>query len=976
MKNKFLRRAICLALMTPVCAGLVTDRVVAVDPMADNQIWDETYDNPTQDLTIIWPATDTHYDGSPIRGNSIVNANSVKIENHRTDYDILSKGIYADSDNTHTLTVTAKSIDIMGRDDGVYSEGNGSALLKGFDTLKIAADEGYGIVNNNNITNTSGGNGRPMEFIGNTGSTITISSNGHRPAINNNSATSNVTLKAGTIDVSTSNKAGSGNGLAAGGTVTTAFNPYAVGGTVIIDGDTLVKITNTAGSAAVNAYIGEIDINQNTSGTLQLTGDALASNKGIDNLNFAGKDSFIQGNMKASNNGTINAVLESDNAYAKGNAIAEGGTVNVTYAGAEANHQGNINATDTADKKGTVNANFTGEKASMAGDILAGVDGGTTTTTIATTMSGKTTTKSNTTTQSASGGVVSAQFSGADAALKGNIAAKGIGTINADFTGVHSSMVGDISAGTGPSSVTTESDGGIPPYFTTHTTAVTDSEGGNGVVNANFTGSDSSLTGKVTTIYHPVDDSLTSEAATNLVFSNGSRWNMTADSNVTKLTNDASTVNMQASGVGNYETLTTKNYGGSGGTMLMDTDLASQIDGDKLVITDGSTAGTTAIQVSDSSLKTGAEVTGPKHLLLVTGASSGTTFVGKSLDAGGLWETTPDIKNGTQVVDETGNVIGQADEWYLDMLKKKPNPATREMIDSFGESYSFWRNILTDDTLRQRLGDLRYDEKAAGLWTRIKGGQINGAGYDNDYVMYQIGYDKIKENTAYGLAFDYARGFGAYPDGGASDTRMGMLSLYATNYRNGYRDGYGTYSDVVLKLGKQKNDMRNYGEYPDAYDYGSWGVSASYEMGKTIALDKGWFVEPEGQLVFGHLDKADFTTNRGTVVHKDGVNSVLGRLGVVLGRKMATKDYYFKFNAWHDFGGSSDADLFAANGERMYRDDDFGGTFYEFGVGGNIVINDGTHGTRCHLYGDVLRMYGNANATGWQANAGLRWEFN
>lgn len=63
-------------------------------------------------------------------------------------------------------------------------------------------------------------------------------------------------------------------------------------------------------------------------------------------------------------------------------------------------------------------------------------------------------------------------------------------------------------------------------------------------------------------------------------------------------------------------------------------------------------------------------------------------------------------------------------------------------------------------------------------------------------------------------------------------------------------------------------------------------------------------------------------------------------------------------------------DLAAANGETMHYSQDYGGTWYVLGLGGNWDLSKA-----CHLYADVERTFGaDANKT-VQFNAGLRWEF-
>ena len=44
-------------------------------------------------------------------------------------------------------------------------------------------------------------------------------------------------------------------------------------------------------------------------------------------------------------------------------------------------------------------------------------------------------------------------------------------------------------------------------------------------------------------------------------------------------------------------------------------------------------------------------VTGAKNLLLITDASQNVNFVGKNLNAGGLWDVTPTLENGEMLLD-------------------------------------------------------------------------------------------------------------------------------------------------------------------------------------------------------------------------------------------------------------------------------------------------------------------------------------
>ena len=250
------------------------------------------------------------------------------------------------------------------------------------------------------------------------------------------------------------------------------------------------------------------------------------------------------------------------------------------------------------------------------------------------------------------------------------------------------------------------------------------------------------------------------DRTTSLSFDNGSLWNMTGDSVATKLVNNNDATIDMTQGA---DTLAVAEYQGDGGNFIMDTDLGSETDGDKITIGTKTTAGVTYIQVKDASLTNGlGEVTGVKNLLLVTdnSAEQAAQFVGKELNAGGLWDVTPTIENGLAALDANGNPVGTVNEWYLTKIAKKINNDTSVLLDAADNSYALWRN--SNDTLRKRLGDLRHRSNQTdgdGLWARYTGGKFGSGSFDSHYNMYQLGYDKADNaKSTYGFAWKEAQG--------------------------------------------------------------------------------------------------------------------------------------------------------------------------------------------------------------------------
>ncbi len=456
---------------------------------------------------------------------------------------------------------------------------------------------------------------------------------------------------------------------------------------------------------------------------------------------------------------------------------------------------------------------------------------------------------------------------------------------------------------------------------------------------------------------------------TALKLSNASAWRLSnmLPSRVGKveLSSDA-TIDMTFGGMSATE-LSIGDYSGTGGNFILYTDLASEADGDKVVITNAA-AGTTYVQVKDASLTNGSVVTGNKNLLLITDASKNAAFVGKKLNAGGLWDVTPTIENGLKVTLNDGTQ-GTEEQWYLTKIAKAVNNDTGVLLNAADNSYALWRN--SNDTLRKRLGELRYranKNDGDGIWARYTGGKFGSSGFDGSYNMYQLGYDKADNaKSTYGFAVESGTGHADYSFGSGKD-KLWAGSLYGT-----WQGGQGNYTDVVARVGQFDTDINSYGDYPDKANSKNHAYSLSVEYGKTIELSEahGTFIEPQVQFIMGRLGSSSYTTDRGNNVYLSGVNSYIGRLGIVAGQKMSDgNDIYLKANLLHEFGGDRDIYMRAANGEILSDSRDYGDTWFELGLGGNVKLSNNSH-----FYGDIERSFGADIQKKWQINAGVRWTF-
>ena len=460
----------------------------------------------------------------------------------------------------------------------------------------------------------------------------------------------------------------------------------------------------------------------------------------------------------------------------------------------------------------------------------------------------------------------------------------------------------------------------------------------------------------------------TTSADTELTLESGARWDMTDTSQVTKLVHEnGGLVNMAYNP--SYQRLDVNVYSGKNGIFRMKTDLASQTDGDKVYMTSAEAGSQGLVQVHDESFLKGKEVTGTKHLLLITDYSKNATFSGLTLDDGGLWDVTPTIQNGQYVHDVMGVADANEKQWYLTKLEKKVNKDTIPLMKAADNSYALYR--LDIDSLRKRMGDLRFRnvKDDSGIWARDFHGAYEGQGTDSRYNGFQLGYDyAANEKSLYGFFAERTISNPKYSYGSSKDHGLSG-GLYGTWFGDS-----GVYTDVVAKWGRNDTELHTRGGWPDSANYRTRSESLSVEWGKTFTRDDGLFLEPEAQMVFGRLGSKDYTTSRGRTVHMGSYDSAIGRLGLLLGKRVTEGDhpydYYLKFSLLHEFGGERNFHLAAPDGETMDYSEDYRDTWQEAGRGGTWHINGNTS-----IYADAERSFGGSWHKKWQWNLGINWQF-
>jgi outer membrane autotransporter protein len=186
--------------------------------------------------------------------------------------------------------------------------------------------------------------------------------------------------------------------------------------------------------------------------------------------------------------------------------------------------------------------------------------------------------------------------------------------------------------------------------------------------------------------------------------------------------------------------------------------------------------------------------------------------------------------------------------------------------------------------------DLRSGKDKGGLWTHGYGVEQRldtGASraFQQQVNGMEIGADKalsLADGTLYvgGL---FGQGQGRQDFGEASKGKIDSLSVGA--YAS-YLDHSGLYLDGALKYSRLDNDIditSNLGEPVKAH-YKTHAVSADVQIGQSIGLGQGWFVEPQAGLQMARVSGGRYTASNGLDVEQDSIKSLQSRAGGLFGR--------------------------------------------------------------------------------------------
>lgn len=295
---------------------------------------------------------------------------------------------------------------------------------------------------------------------------------------------------------------------------------------------------------------------------------------------------------------------------------------------------------------------------------------------------------------------------------------------------------------------------------------------------------------------------------------------------------------------------------------------------------------------------------------------------------------------------------------------------------------TYWTSVEID-RLTNRMGDARYANNGDdGLWIRLRQsclGTDTGEGdFKSDNTVYQVGYDHAFQRDGgrqlVGVAFDYMDTDLDYKgiSGEGNTDRYGITAYTTWLADNGF------YVDVVGKWGRLDNDFDiingSGGRVKADYDNNMWAISA--EVGRKLSNPKtGMFIEPNAQLQYTMVTDAQYSTNQGTRVDQDRIDSVIGRMGVRIGRAFDEEqnhNIYAKADMFREFMGEQKIHVKDVTTRVKGDTITVQNKGFWFDVGGGFQSQLGRD---AYAYADVEYRFGNDLDKSWIVNAGMRYEF-
>ena len=454
----------------------------------------------------------------------------------------------------------------------------------------------------------------------------------------------------------------------------------------------------------------------------------------------------------------------------------------------------------------------------------------------------------------------------------------------------------------------------------------------------------------------------------NVTLGNGTVWNVTGNSSLTNLTNNG-VVHMTDSSRTGQEVMA-KTLSGTG-TMAMDLDWLSNQG------TKGATANSDYLKVTDSAAGTQALVSDPTVMNLDKMAVNDRLYVAELNNSDAVLSSSIQQRNVYKghlydyLIGLTHETTGDTTDWYFGSVAQVESnvvPAAKV------QNRAFFDMATNMDTLNKRLGEARYaDGENSGMWARWTYRHLGRDSYDGHGNRFELGYDDVDKRDdgstlRQGLSFSYLKSQTSFAEGN------GKYKGYTGSFYQTWLGQKGHYLDVVGRIGKMNGEgtTKLFNGDESKSSFGTWYQQASVEWGRKKALNNRWYIEPQSQLQYTHINGKNYRTGDGISQDFDSMNSLIGRLGFRLGRDIDAKtSWYFKADILHEFAGNRTFDLTSVDGlERLHFDKTSHDTWYDIGAG---ITAELSHDRS--LWFEFERTFNGSYGRDWELNAGMTWRF-
>lgn len=252
----------------------------------------------------------------------------------------------------------------------------------------------------------------------------------------------------------------------------------------------------------------------------------------------------------------------------------------------------------------------------------------------------------------------------------------------------------------------------------------------------------------------------------------------------------------------------------------------------------------------------------------------------------------------------TYRLVKEGEGLFLRPDKTTPSTGSKAALAIAGTAPTVLYAEMT--TLNTRMGDRRLNSSQpmafangasqaskTGMWIRAYGNKYNvanayGDGYTQSQQGLSIGADAP---LPFGDGQWLLGGFGGYSTTKInlkSDSKGEIDSVYLGGYLTWYDAETGYYVDTVAKLNQFDNtaNLTLSDGTRTKGDYKNLGLSGSVEVGKHIALQDGFFIEPSAQLNAAVVQGKNYRLDNGLHVKNDETRSLLGKFGIAVGREI------------------------------------------------------------------------------------------